>query len=172
MIPELEKALNTCNVDKLAAILAHDPSLINALNDKGVPYAFVGAMQGNLALTRYIVEYTMASMNTRDADYRGILHYAVMSGKADTIPYLVERVGMSAFDGDRNLITPYDLAHQNQYKEIEEYFCAHYQVRYEDIYHVRACTLTHPLSVWVRIIIWLTPRLSFSHVFPSRTPEI
>ena len=33
MIPELEKALNTCNVDKLAAILAHDPSLINALND-------------------------------------------------------------------------------------------------------------------------------------------
>ena len=45
MIPELEKALNTCNVDKLAAILAHDPSLINALNDKGVPYAFVGAMQ-------------------------------------------------------------------------------------------------------------------------------
>lgn len=81
MIPELEKALNTCNVDKLAAILAHDPSLINALNDKGVPYAFVGAMQGNLALTRYIVEYTMASMNTRDADYKGILHYAVMSGK-------------------------------------------------------------------------------------------
>ena len=40
MIPELEKALNTCNVDKLAAILAHNPSLINALNDKGVPYAF------------------------------------------------------------------------------------------------------------------------------------
>ena len=77
MIPELEKALNTCNIDELAAILAHDPSLINALNDKGVPYAFVGAMQGNLALTRYIVEYTMASMNTRDADYKGILHYAV-----------------------------------------------------------------------------------------------
>ena len=45
MIPELEKALNTCNIDELAAILAHDPSLINALNDKGVPYAFVGAMQ-------------------------------------------------------------------------------------------------------------------------------
>ena len=45
MIPELEKALNTCNVDELAAILAHDPSLINVLNDKGVPYAFVGAMQ-------------------------------------------------------------------------------------------------------------------------------
>lgn len=37
MIPELEKALNTCNIDELAAILAHDPSLINALNDKGVP---------------------------------------------------------------------------------------------------------------------------------------
>ena len=35
MISELEKALNTCNVDELVAILAHDPSLINALNDKG-----------------------------------------------------------------------------------------------------------------------------------------
>ena len=151
MIPELEKALNTCNVDKLAAILAHDPSLINALNDKGVPYAFVGAMQGNLALTRYIVEYTMASMNTRDADYKGILHYAVMSGKADTIPYLVERVGMSAFDGDRNLITPYDLAHQNRYKEIEEYFSSHYQVRYEDTYHNPIRTGMYPDPSVIRV---------------------
>ena len=87
MIPELEKALNTCNVDKLAAILAHDPSLINALNDKGVPYAFVGAMQGNLALTRYIVEYTMASMNTRDADYKGnpALRSDVRQGRYDSL---------------------------------------------------------------------------------------
>ncbi len=151
MISELEKALNTCNVDELAAILAHDPSLINALNDKGVPYAFVGAMQGNLALTRYIVEYTMASMNTRDTDYRGILHYAVMSGKADTIPYLVERVGMSAFDGDRNLITPYDLAHQNRYKEIEEYFSSHYQVRYEDTYHNPIRTGMYPDPSVIRV---------------------
>ena len=150
MIPELEKALNTCNVDKLAAILAHDPSLINALNDKGVPYAFVGAMQGNLALTRYIVEYTMASMNTRDADYKGILHYAVMSGKADTIPYLVERVGMSAFDGDRNLITPYDLAHRTGIKKSKN--TSALTIRSDmriltTIPSVQVCTLIHPLSV-------------------------
>ena len=37
MIPELEKALNTCNVDKLAAILAHDPSLSMRLMIKECP---------------------------------------------------------------------------------------------------------------------------------------
>ena len=151
MIQEFEQALNTCNIEKVAAILAYDPSLINALNDKGIPYAFVGAMQGNLALTRYIVEYSMASMNTKDANYRGILHYAVMSGKAESIPYLVERVGLSAFDGDRNLITPFDLAHQNHYTEIEEYFCSHYQIKYEDTYHNPIRTGMYPDPSIIRV---------------------
>lgn len=134
-IEMLAQAIENNNLAQIKEILAQEPSFINQVNSEGIPYAFLAAQVGDLALTRHIVEYSMASMNTRDAQYRSILHHAVLSGKVDSIPYLVERVGMSAFDGDQNLITPFDLALEHHFQEIEAYFCSYYHTTYENTYH-------------------------------------
>ena len=128
MKERLEKAILNKNLAQIKEILAQEPGIINQLNEEQIPYAFLAAKTGELDIIQYIVEYSMASMNTRDSQYRGILHYAVLSGKPDAIPYLVERVGMSALDGDRNLVTPFDIAHENHFSEIEQYFCDYYRI--------------------------------------------
>lgn len=151
MIKELESAIYNCDMAQLKKVLAHEPAAINALNDDGIPYAFIAVMQGDMALTRYIVEYSMASMNTKDADYRGVLHYAVMSGRADTIPYLIERVGLSALEGDSRLITPWDIAHKEHFAQIEQYFETYYQVKYEDTYHNPIRTGMYPDPSIIRV---------------------
>ena len=135
MKEHFEKAFLEKDMTQIKDILSHEPAMINQLNEDGIPYAFLAAKTGELDIIKYIVEYSMASMNTRDAQYRNILHYAVLSGKTDSIPYLVERVGMSAFDGDIHLITPFDLAHHNHFTEIEQYFCDYYKTTYENTYH-------------------------------------
>ncbi len=131
----LEQAILNVDLDETARLLTLEPSAIDFKTDDGVPFAFLAAKTGDLALIKYIVEYSRASMNLRDDKYRNILHYAVMSGKAEAIPYLVERVGMSALDGDTDLVTAWDLAHANKYADIELYFEKYYGVKYEDTYH-------------------------------------
>lgn len=144
-------AIETKDFDTFKEILLHEPAAINQLTNEGVPAFMLAAQLGELSWDKHIVEYSMASMNTRDSQYRNILHYAVMSGKADTIPYLVERVGMSAFDGDSHLITPYDLAHQNGYTEIEAYFDNYYHTSYENTYHNPIRTGMHPDPSIIRV---------------------
>lgn len=150
-ITNLEKAIADKDLAKMKGILAQNPSFINETDANGVPYAFLAAEIGDLDITRFVVEYSMASMNTRDTMYRNILHHAVLSGKADTIPYLVERVGMSALDGDKNLITPFDLAHQLHYQDIEDYFCKYYHTTYENTYHNPIRTGMYPDPSIVRV---------------------
>ena len=131
----LEQAILNVDLDETARLLTLEPSAIDFKTDDGVPFAFLAAKTGDLELIKYIVEYSRASMNLRDDKYRNILHYAVMSGKAETVPYLVERVGMSALDGDTDLVTAWDLAHINKYADIESYFENYYGIKYEDTYH-------------------------------------
>lgn len=45
-----------------------------------------------------------------------------MSGSKDACKYLVERAGLSPVEGDLNLITPIDIAHENKYFDLQEYF--------------------------------------------------
>ncbi len=151
MNEQLANAISDKNLAQIKEILAHDPAAINQLNEDNIPYAFLAAQTGELAIIKHVVEYSMASMNTRDEQYRNILHFAVMSGKADAIPYLVERVGMSAFDGDLNLVTPFDLAHENQYEDIEAYFCNYYQTTYENTYHNPIRTGMYPDPSIIRV---------------------
>ena len=64
-----------------------------------------------------------------------MLHYAAMSGNVETCRYLVERVGMSPLSGDVNLLTPYEIAHQNHFLELEEYFEKAVGHKLKDMYH-------------------------------------
>lgn len=144
-------AIETKDFDTFKEILLHEPAAINQLTDDGVPAFMLAAQLGELSWIKHIVEYSMASMNTRDKQYRNILHYAVLSGKVDAISYLVERVGMSAFDGDSHLVTPYDIAHQNGYSDIEAYFDTHYQTTYENTYHNPIRTGMHPDPSIIRV---------------------
>lgn len=151
MKERLEKAILNKNLAQIKEILVQEPGIINQLNEEQIPYAFLAAKTGELDIIQYIVEYSMASMNTRDSQYLGILHYAVLSGKPDAIPYLVERVGMSALDGDRNLVTPFDIAHENHFHEIEQYFCDYYKTTYEDTYHNPIRTGMYPDPSIIRV---------------------
>lgn len=151
MKKRLEKAILNKNLAQIKEILVQAPGIINQLNEEQIPYALLAAKTGELAIIRYIAEYSMASMNTRDYQYRGILHYAVLSGKPDALPYLVERVGMSAFDGDSNLVTPFDIAHENHFSEIEQYFCHYYKTTYEDTFHNPIRTGMYPDPSIVRV---------------------
>ena len=151
MNEQLAKAINDKNLAQIKDILAHDPAAINQPNENNILYMFQAAKTGELDIIKHVVEYSMASMNTRDYQYRGILHYAVLSGKVDAVPYLVERVGMSAFDGDINLVTPFDIAHENHYTEIEQYFCDYYKTTYENTYHNPIRTGMYPDPSIIRV---------------------
>lgn len=132
---ELIKAIEEQDLPRIRDIVENNSSLINETDEDGVPLSHLAMRTGELDIIKYIVEYSFASMNTKDSKYRSVLHHAVLSGKVSAIPYLVERVGMSAFDGDRNLVTPFDLAHNLGYKDIEDYFCKYYNTTYENTYH-------------------------------------
>lgn len=101
--------------------LAEDPSCIDDTHI-GIPMSFVAARTGNLNIVKYIVEYSRASMNTVDEKNRNILHYAAMSGNPKLAKYLIEKVGMSPVMPDVDLITPFEIAHKERHKEVEEYF--------------------------------------------------
>ena len=110
------------DLDKLKEILVGSPSLIEENTTDGIPLPFIAAKTGNLDMVKYIVEYSRASMNTKDLKFRSILHYGVMSGNLEVVKYLVEKVGMSPKEGDYDLITPFDIAKEKGFDSIEEYF--------------------------------------------------
>ncbi|MGN0316363.1 MAG: family 43 glycosylhydrolase [Lachnospira sp.] len=118
----IQDAIYIERVDEVKRILKNEPGLINETDKDGVPMALLAAKTGNLNLVKYIVEYSMASMNIYDNNHRSILHYAAMSGNVDTCRYLTERVGLSPVEGDLYLQTPYDIAHINRFYDLEEYF--------------------------------------------------
>ena len=63
-----------------------------------------------------------------------MLHYAAESGNVEKCRYLVERGGMDPLRGDLELITPYDLAHQGGWKQLEAYFAAVVGAPWEAMY--------------------------------------
>jgi xylan 1,4-beta-xylosidase len=114
--------------------------------------ALLAAKTGNLKLVRYIVEYSRASMNITDKDHKNMLHSAAMSGNVDTCKYLVEKVGLSPLSGDLNLLTPYEIAHQNRYFELEDYFKEKTGAPLERMYHNPVRTGMYPDPSIVRVL--------------------
>lgn len=121
MKSEIEKAILEENVSEVERLLVENPPIVDTVSEEGLPMSFVAAGTGNLAIVKYIVEYSRASMNVTDKKHRNILHYAVLSGNLELVRYLVERVGMSPVSGDCDLVTPYDIAH-GCFGDIEAFF--------------------------------------------------
>lgn len=130
----IEKAIIEHDYDRVKKLLEETPNRIDEVDEQGRCMALVAALAGDYRILRYVVEYSRASMNIYDEKHRNILHYGVLSGNVDIVKYLVERVGMKPMVGDIDLITPYDLAHQSEHREIEQYFEEYCGASYEDLY--------------------------------------
>lgn len=131
----LEQAIITLDLEEVKRILTENPSCIDEKTEDGIPLCLYAAQAGSFPIVKYIVEYSRASMNTVDEQNRTILHYAAMSGDVERNRYLVERVGMDITAGDRNLVTPYQIAWENGHKELLSYYEKQVGTPYEEMYH-------------------------------------
>ena len=147
----IKDAIYLENISEVKRILEEGPNLIDEKDENGVLMALLAAKTGNLALVRYIVEYSRASMDITDNEHKNMLHYAAMSGSVPTCRYLVERVGMSPLSGDINLQTPFEVAHQNHFIELEEYFESVVGHKLSEMYHNPIRTGMYPDPSIVRV---------------------
>ena len=131
----LKDAIFQNDLKQVETILITDPPCVDQTDEQGIPYWMHAARLGYYEIVKYIVEYSRASMNTVDPDCRNILHYGAMSGNVELNRYLVEKVGMDITAGDKNLITPYQLAYEGQHKELLAYFAEKVGAPYEEMYH-------------------------------------
>lgn len=131
----LEQAIKAQDLEKVRNILAKDPSCIDGKTEDDIPLCLYAAQAGGFPVVKYLVEYSRASMNTVDAENRNILHYAAVTGDVSLNRYLVERVGMDITSGDRNLVTPYQIAWENGHKELLAYYEKQVGTPYEKMYH-------------------------------------
>lgn len=122
-------------MEAVKELLTEEPNCIDETDEQGIPCWMHAARLGYLDIVKYVVEYSRASMNTTDALNRTILHYAAMSGNVELNRYLVEKVGMDITAGDKNLITPYQLAWEAGHKELLIYYKEQVGAAYEDMYH-------------------------------------
>ncbi len=131
----LQQAIKEHDLDEVVRILVEDPPCIDKKTEEGIPLCLYAAKAGNFPIVKYIVEYSRASMNTVDDDNRTILHYAAMAGSLEMNRYLVEKVGMDITAGDRNLVTPYQIAWEHQHTELLTYYQERTGAAYEKMYH-------------------------------------
>lgn len=91
-----------------------EPTLIDFVDESGVPLAHLAAKVGSAAMLRYLVEYGLrVNLNAVDSRGRDLLHYAAQGDDPEKCVYLMERGGMDPLRGDKDLLTPYDLAMDN-----------------------------------------------------------
>lgn len=147
----LQQAIEAENLKEVTRILVENPPCIDDKTEDGVPLCLYSAKVGNLAVVKYIVEYSRASLNTVDDDNRTILHYAAMSGNVELNRYLVEKAGMSITAGDKELVTPYQIAYDAGHKELLNYYQQAAGAAYEDMYHNPVRTGMFPDPSIVRV---------------------
>ncbi|MBS5282466.1 MAG: family 43 glycosylhydrolase [Clostridiales bacterium] len=85
--------------------------------------AFQAALEGDLPRIKVLADYSF-HMETCDQEGNSLLHYAVHSGNTELVRFLVERCGLDPAWANRELITPFDLAHSmgEKGRRLEEYF--------------------------------------------------
>ncbi|MBR1703617.1 MAG: family 43 glycosylhydrolase [Lachnospiraceae bacterium] len=131
---DIEQAILQEDVAEVRRILEEEPSKIDRKDEAGTLMSFLATRTGNLALVKYVVEYSRASMNIVDDKHRNILHYGVLSGSVEVCRYLVEKVGMSPVTGDFDLETPYELAARLGFGELVDYFEQYVGAALQDMY--------------------------------------
>ena len=114
--------------------------------DVGKVSIYEAAENGDFGLVKWIVEYSRASLNEFTDDHRTALHFAAKSGNLELFIYLVDRCGLDPLQGDKDLVTPWDIVHNNitdistdnansnRFIGIEEYLEKRYNHKYEDFY--------------------------------------
>ena len=138
MLTETEQQL----FDKLAcadlagvqALLSACPAAANAQDEAGVPAALRAMDTGNLALCRWMIEYSLAKLNTPDRDGAGLLHHAAAKGGRELLRYLVEQVGCDPLQPDHRGRTPYAIAHAAGNAEGDGYFAEAVGADWEGLY--------------------------------------
>ena len=131
----LQNAIELRDLEKVKEIIAKDQVAIDGTTLDGTPLALHAARMGNVAIVKYIVEYSRASMNMVDDDNRNILHYAAEGGDVEVNRYLVEKVGMDICGGDKKRITPYQIAYEAKNKPLLAYYESVVGAKYEEMYH-------------------------------------
>ena len=132
---QLMRIIREDNVAEIRRALALWPGLVETATPAGEPLSHWAAREGSLAMLRLLVEYgTKVNLNAVDESGRDMLHYAAESGNVEKCRYLVERGGMDPLRGDLELITPYDLAHQGGWEQLEAYFAAVVGAPWEAMY--------------------------------------
>ncbi len=126
---QLLEAIMTQNLDKIEEILINEPSLIDS---EGF---FMALKTGNIDIIKWLVEYSRISLNEFDDRHRNVLHYGAMSGNLDVFTYLTDKCGLDPLMGDYDLVTPWDIVHENGFVDIEKYLENKYGHKYEDYYH-------------------------------------
>ncbi|MCR5033597.1 MAG: family 43 glycosylhydrolase, partial [Lachnospiraceae bacterium] len=125
---ELMQIIEAEDLEKLHQELINEPALVT-------PEMFFRACEkGSAPLVRYMTEYSRISLNEKDGQYRGCLHYAARSGNAALFRYLTEQCGMDPLEGDARQKTPWDEAITAGAKEIVAYLENRYQAKREDFY--------------------------------------
>lgn len=159
----LKKAILNNDVSTVRRLLLENPAAIEE-RPEGQWLPALAARCGDTELVRYLVEYSRASFDQPEENGRTILHAAVESGNPELVRYLVERVGMSPVTGDRELLTPYELAEQlrkqkeaeggeeaDGYARIVDYFERYCGFSLQDAYKNPILTGMHPDPSIVRV---------------------
>lgn len=145
------EAIKTNRLDKVIDILLRDPSAIETRDEDGTWAPFIAAQIGDLAMIKYIVEYSRASMNTVDENNNNILHFAVESDEVKTVSYLIDRVGMNPCAGNRQGETPIDRAVKKACTKVVQYFREEKGLKLENMYHNPIVTGAHPDPSVIRV---------------------
>lgn len=131
MFETLLQAILSDDLNTVQALLPRQPALIEQ-DHHGEPLSHIAAREGSAALLCYLVEYGLrVNLNALDSRGRDMLHYAAQSGNVEKCRYLVERGGMSPLRGDRELVTPYQLAQG----EVKAYFEEVTGAKLDGFYH-------------------------------------
>lgn len=117
----MAEAIISGNLEAVKKIQLENPSCIDDLYN-GITLPNLAASTGNTEIFKYIVEYSRASFNETDDDNRTVLFYAVPTDNVELVKYIVERLGFSGLSGDRNLVTPYDIAIESGAEKVISYF--------------------------------------------------
>ena len=118
----LQKAIHQKNLSEVRTILGTDPSLIHETSDDGIPLALYAAQYGSFEILKFIVEYSMASLDLYDSMHRNLLHYATLSGDIQKCRYLLERGGCSPLEADQTLMTPYEISYRKEEDALYRYY--------------------------------------------------
>lgn len=131
---EIIECIKRRDMDGVKELLSHKARLVDECDENGISAAFHMIRTGDINWVKFLVEYTFVSFNECDFRHRSALHEGVMTGNLEIVKYLTERVGLDPCQGDRNLITPFELAVVHGFKDIEEYFEQVVGCKFTDMY--------------------------------------